>query len=560
MPYFIDIQSKLFNSSELIIEEKEKLDKFLLILEESGVGQIIEQATKIDRSKGGRTPYNPYRLFATIVYAFSKHSGSLRKIEESIKFDLRFIYLMDNYKPTYVTISKFLNNVVVKFQKELFYLLTKTIIDKFNISIDDVFLDGTKLEANANKFKFVWKPTTHKKKLCMKIKTLLSSYFTFSDSKTTFVSKEVGDYLQKLLDNISSFGINVDALKTGKGIRNPQIVKDYFLLNQYLVTLLRYEEQDYICGPNRNSFYKTDKDATAMCLKEDYYSGLGSNMRAGYNFQLLVSKGLILYYFVCQDRNDTSTLPTFLLSFNEIYGFFPKRLCADAGYGSLTNYQFTYDNNIESYIKPIDWSSLISGKTVPLYNFDADFNLICLNGNIASKVDSYYGRHPHGKLSFYLINSCSRCKFKPFCQRTLKQIKNERVFEADPHYFFLKKHNIDNLLSPKGIEMRVNRSSQVEGAFGVIKQDMDYERVRRRGIENVSAEVMLVSLGYNVKKLFLLIEGKAKLDYWSAPGNLQPEVLPQVKLDKLLNFKPNKKGENESLRKSYKHKKRAVRN
>ena len=145
-----------------------------------------------------------------------------------------------------------------------------------------------------------------------------------------------------------------------------------------------------------------------MCLKEDYYSGLGSNMRAGYNFQLLVSKGLILYYFVCQDRNDTSTLPTFLLSFNEIYGFFPKRLCADAGYGSLTNYQFTYDNNIESYIKPIDWSSLISGKTVPLYDFDADFNLICLNGNIASKVDSYYGRHPHGKLSFYLINSCSR--------------------------------------------------------------------------------------------------------------------------------------------------------
>ena len=108
MPYFIDIQSILFNSSELIIEEKEKLDKFLLILEESGVGQIIEQATKIDRTKGGRTPYTPYRLFATIVYAFSKHSGSVRKIEESIKFDLRFIYLMDNYKPTYVTISSFL--------------------------------------------------------------------------------------------------------------------------------------------------------------------------------------------------------------------------------------------------------------------------------------------------------------------------------------------------------------------------------------------------------------------------------------------------------------------
>ena len=555
MPYFIDLQTKLFNSSELVFEEKEKLDKFLSILEESGVGKIIEQATKTDRSKGGRIPYNPYRLFATIVYAFSKHSGSLRKIEESIYFDLRFIYLMDNYKPSYVTISKFLNNVVVKFQKELFYLLTKTIIDKFNISIDDVFLDGTKLEANANKFKFVWKPTTHKKNLCIKIKTLLSPYFSFPESKTSFVSKEVGDYIQKLLNIISSLGLDVDNLKTGKGIRNPQVVKDYFLLNQYLLTLLRYEEQDEICGPNRNSFYKTDKDATAMCLKEDYYSGLGSNMHAGYNFQLLVSKGLILHYFVCQDRNDTSTLPSFLTSFYEIYSFFPKRLCADAGYGSLTNYLFTYNNNIESYIKPLDWSSLVSGKTVPLYYFDNDFNLICLNKKIATKINYYYGRHPHGKASFYFIGSCARCKFKPFCQRTLKKFKNERVFEADPNYFFLKQQNINNLLSPKGIEMRVNRSSQVEGAFGVIKQDMDYERVRRRGLENVSAEVMLVSLGYNVKKLFLLIGGKAKLDYWSAPINLQPEVLPQVKLDKLLNLKPNKKGKNATLRNSYKHKK-----
>ena len=437
----------------------------------------------------------------------------------------------------------------------MFYLITKTIINKFNVSIDDVFLDGTKLEANANKFKFVWKPTTHKKNLCIKIKTLLSPYFSFPESKTTFVSKEVGDYIQKLLDIISSLGLDVNNIKTGKGIRNPQIVKDYFLLNEYLLTLLRYEEQDDICGPNRNSFYKTDTDATAMCLKEDYYSGLGSNMHAGYNFQLLVSKGIILHYFVCQERNDTSTLPPFLNSFYEMYGFFPKRLCADAGYGSLTNYQFTFDNNIESYIKPLDWSSLISGKTVPLYYFDSNNNLICLNGKVAAKINHYYGRHPHGKSSFYFITSCVRCKFKPFCQKTLKQLKNERVFEADPNYFFLKQQNINNLLSTKGIEMRVNRSSQVEGAFGVIKQDMDYDRVRRRGIENVSAEVMLVSLGYNVKKLFLLLQGKAKLDYWSAPINLQPEVLPQIKLDKLLNYKPNIKGKNATLRTSYKYKK-----
>ena len=104
-------------------------------------------------------------------------------IKKSINFDLRFIYLMDNFKPTHVTISKFLNNLVVKFQQEIFISITKTIIDKYNICIDDVFLDGTKLEANANKFKSVWKPTTFKKNLYLKIRNLLLSYFHLSDNK-----------------------------------------------------------------------------------------------------------------------------------------------------------------------------------------------------------------------------------------------------------------------------------------------------------------------------------------------------------------------------------------
>ena len=555
MPYFINLQNKLFHSSELSIEEMIKLDKFLLLLEESGVGKIIEEATKTDRSKGGRNPYNPYRLFATIIYGFSKHSGSLRKIEESINFDLRFIYLMDNFKPTHVTISKFLNNVVVKFQQEIFISITKTIIDKYNICIDDVFLDGTKLEANANKFKFVWKPTTFKKNLYLKIRNLLLSYFHLSDNKTSFVSKEVGDYLQELLNVISSKGIDTTDLKRGKGVRNPPIVKDYFLLSDYLIKLLTYEEQEEICGPNRNSYYKTDIDATAMCLKEDYYSGLGSNMHAGYNFQLLVSKGIILHYFVCQDRNDMTTLIPFLSSFNSLYGFFPKRLCADSGYGSFSNLQFVYDNNIHSFIKTLDWVSLLSGDSIQLFHFDENNNLFCLNNKMAQKLDYYYGRHPHGKYSFYLISSCHRCKFKSICQKSLKSIKNERVFETNSDFYSLRQLNINNLLSPKGIEMRVNRSSQVEGAFGVIKQDMDYERVRRKGIDNVSAEIMLVCLGYNIRKLFLLLSNKAKLDYWVAPIDLQSESLPIPNFKKLLKNESKKKGKNASLRTSYKHKK-----
>lgn len=144
---------------------------------------MIEKETKKDKSLGGRSSYNPYRLFAAIIYAFSKHSGSLRKIEESIKYDLRFIYIMNNYSPTYVTISKFLNNVVVKHSEESFSLITLTILNKYNLCFDDCFIDGTKIEANANKYKFVYKPTKFKFNLFEKIRLLLLKYFELSDKR-----------------------------------------------------------------------------------------------------------------------------------------------------------------------------------------------------------------------------------------------------------------------------------------------------------------------------------------------------------------------------------------
>ena len=191
MPYFIMKKVFLFPSFDISEKERLKLDTFLLILEESGVGSIIRNAISKD-TISGRKPYNPYRLFASIIYGFSKHSGSVRSLEESLKFDLRFIYLMEQERPSYVTISKFLNNVVVPHQQELFYHIILATIKHFNICIDDVFLDGTKFEANANKYKFVWKPTTFHHKLNDSIRILLSKYFDIPNSKKTFVSKEIG--------------------------------------------------------------------------------------------------------------------------------------------------------------------------------------------------------------------------------------------------------------------------------------------------------------------------------------------------------------------------------
>ena len=272
MPYFITEKVFLMPSFDISEKEKQKLDTFLEILERSNASKIIEKEVTRDINVG-RKSYNPYRLFASIIYGFSKHSGSVRNLEESLEFDLRFIYLMEQERPSYVTISKFLNNVVVPHQKELFSSIVSSIIKYFDICIDDVFLDGTKFEANANKYKFVWKPTTFHEKLNANIKNLLVKYFDIPTSKKTFVSKEIGEYITLLLGKAKEQGVDVDNLKTGKGHKKVEIVSDIRTLNNYLNRSLEYEEKEEICG-DRNSFYKTDKDATAMCLKEDYYSGL----------------------------------------------------------------------------------------------------------------------------------------------------------------------------------------------------------------------------------------------------------------------------------------------
>lgn len=136
------------------------------------------------------------------------------------------------------------------------------------------------------------------------------------------------------------------------------------------------------------------------------------------------------------------------------------------------------------------------------------------------------------------------------------QIKNAKIDEVCYELYEFRKQAVQNLLLPKGIEMRINRSSQAEGAFGVIKQDMDYERARRKGLDHVSAECMFVCLRYYIHKLFSFFEGKGKTDYWIAPAGLEPEVPKKANLTRLM--KKQLKSKNETLRESYKYGKRAV--
>ena len=515
------------------------MNRFLLFLEDSGVGELIHQECYKDHSKGGRPPYNYYNLFAASIYAFSKHPGTLRKIEESFKYDVRFMYLMDNENPSYAKIGEFLNNLFVKFHHIIYSLLVNQFIKETGINVDDCFLDGTKIEANANKYKFVWKPTIFHRKLNENIKKLLNKYFTINKTEL-LKSIEVAEYITKLG--------NIALDKAG--------IKYYKQLEKYLIKLLEYEEKEEICGPNRNSYFKTDKDATAMVLKEDYYSGVGSNMHAAYNIQIIVSKGIALTYYVGQERSDFYAFIPVIEQFHIDYGFYPKNLCADAGYGSWKNYVYMAKHDIGNYVKFQDWEQLRKGNAIDLYSFNDKEELVCLNGKTATRCSEYNGRHPkhHGYL--YVIENCKRCKYQKVCKEGVKDKK--AIFRCfDVSYEFWKGKTVarENLLTGKGIEMRVNRSSQVEGVFGIVKQDMQYDRFRRRGLDKVHVEMCLILVGHLLRKLFAFYDGRAKFDYWIAPPDLSDEMMPEVDA-KSFKKTVRKKDINESLRIEHKKKKR----
>lgn len=509
-------------------EEIRKIDLFLRILEKSGVAEVIRSSySKLN--KNGRKSYNPYNLFAMVLYSFALKRGSLRDMEEFCRYDLRARYLMEQETPSYKTICEFINEVIVDDAYKLFSLITKAIIEEFDIDISDQYLDGTKIEANANKYKFVWKPRKIRKALEEKISRLSEKIGLPYKKKETVSSIS---FYERLSAYGEKEGIDPEEIPKGKGHRlssSQRLLKEGM---NCLSKLLDYEEREKICGPDRNSYYKTDHDATAMALKTDYYSGHGSNMHAAYNVQFLVSAGLVTLYGVYQYRTDYHTLIPMLDKYHELYDSYPKNLCADSGYGIEENYIFLSDNKIGNYVKYLSWNGERNAKNPQMFSLnDQKDGFLCLNGAEGRKIVSL-SRHPHNKsASFYSFEGCRECGYAYLCKKKIKnKEENFRTAELSIDYEKHKEEARKNLLSVKGIEIRINRSVQAEGSFGQLKQNLSYVRTRRRGLSRVSAEIMMMALSVNIRKLFTFSsKDSIHSHYWEADENTEPETIKKPK-------------------------------
>ena len=496
------IQLRLPLEVDTIIPSDDVLHSFVKLKRKVNLEKYIKRS----RHRGNQG-YDPTMMLDVILFAYSIQIFSLRKIEQACKTDIRFIYLANGITPSHNAFADFINKTLVCNMEDIFFDFTKAIVELDNVDTSILYIDGTKFEANATKNSFVWKKAVLKfqDKLYDKISELLIDINL--NLKTNFTTKlsynceyldMIENYLLKLIED------NKIEFVYGKGVKKTIYQKYYELINTYLIKLNEYTNHIEICG-ERNSYSKTDNGATFMNMKYDYYNQTGV-FKAGYNIQIGVSDEYILVSDVFQNPTDIKTFIPMMNKYKDKYNSLPKYPVTDAGYGSYDNYSYCLDNNMElamkyNYFDKVHYDKKFTKRKYNLMNFEKLDNgiRVCPAGNKFDKLINEYDSSTtvyKKTIKIYECGKCNDCDNKKECTKAANNRQITVCAKQDEMY-----KKADELLTSEiGVKLRKQRAVQVEGAFGVIKENYKYDRLHRRSIEKVRTEILLVSLGYNIKK------------------------------------------------------------
>ena len=454
----------------------------------------------------GNQGYDPYMMLNIMLFAEmeGKHSD-LREIEKLCKTDIRYMWLSNEQTPSHMAFQRFEQRYLKKSIKGIFFEISAHIADLMGVDKSIQYIDGSKFEANAYKNSFVYKTrvVNARERLWEDITetiVLLNQEFGFCFSyQHKYCSQEIGYILQYLMELMVREEVEI---AYGKGKRKSTFQKYYDKILKYALKLKEYEENLYICG-ERNSYSKSDHDATMMNTKYDYYNQTGVS-KPCYNVQHAVSGGIVMNVGVFQTQGDTKTYIPFLEQNKEYHGYYPKWAITDAGYGSYDNYFFNLGNGIELgmkynyYAKKNDSEFKKRQYNAMNWEKNEDGYKICPAGNTFNILlnEKYDERGRYLKISqIYGCAGCDECNRRSDCTKSSRRTITENPINEE----FQKKVD-ENLGTEMGKEMKKQRSIQAEGVFGVIKQDRLYTRIKRRGLENVEMEIFKVYIGYNLMK------------------------------------------------------------
>ena len=477
-------------------------------------------------SRLGRIEYSPKILLKIMVYGYMRKQISSRALEACCRENLHFIYLLEGQRaPNHNTINRFRKNILTQEAgQDILCQLVVLLHERGLLSLEAAFIDGTKIEANANKYSFVWKKATAQKteKLLKKIHDELPAKLKEVGIRFHVPEKIAVRQLKKLWKRIHA-RIKADGIElvSGKGKRKTRLQRLSEWGDQCLAKLKQYTNDIHICG-NRNSFSKTDHDATFMHMKEDYMRN--GQLKPGYNVNVATCSDFIIGSYISSDRNDVHTLIPFMEQLRKNYaGRNIGSVVVDSGYESEENYcWFEAHPETELYVKPSNHEAVkhrkyrtdISRRENMAYDAQADA-YTCANGKLLQRTREKKTHTASGleiATSVYECNECDGCPLKEKCIRACgsKKPLEERykVIYVSKRFARQRQAMEAKISSPKGCLLRVNRSIQAEGNFAYVKQDLDFRRFLLRGNMKVAAEWLLFSLALNILHLHHKIQNR----------------------------------------------------
>ena len=504
-------QIKLPLDVEILIPADDPVRLLSAFVEGMELSDLYQTYGKIKKNQA-----TPRQLFKIMVYASMNRIYSSRDIETACRRDINFMYLLEGKPaPDHATFARFISLHFAQCSKKTLAEVSKLLYSLGEISGESIFIDGTKIESIANKYTFVWKKavTKNQAKLFDKILVLVEeceNLYGFRIAYNGKVSLHTLKRLRKKLCRIrQEEGI---AFVHGTGRRKTRLQRTLETLETYIAKLKEYNKKLYVCG-DRNSYSKTDPDATFMRMKED--AMLNGQLKPAYNLQHGVDSEYITWLDISSRPTDTRTLIPFLKDMELYLPFKYQEIVADAGYESEENYLFLEENGQLAYIKPQNYEISKTRKYRQdigrmenmTYDEKADC-YYCKNEQVLTvqyekreKTASGYRR----TVTVYGSNGCSGCPFKTDCIKgnncKTPMEDRQKVLYVSKKMKEKRQETLERITSDHGTQLRMNRSIQAEGSFANIKEDMEFRRYLYRGNANVTAQSILLAIGYNINKL-----------------------------------------------------------
>ncbi len=453
---------------------------------------------------GGTSSFHPRMLIKVLFYSYFCNLYSCRKMAQALHENIHFMWLSGNSTPDFRTINDFRGKRLKEKIQQLFAELVRLMADLGYVSLDIQYIDGTKLESAANRYTFVWKGSIQKNK--SKLEEKINSILVDIDSsikqdKSEFASVEQ----QSVPVNSGELKARIDELNARLATLNkPQQKAVKTLQKEALPRLQKYEGQLETLG-TRNSYSKTDQDATFMRMKEDHMKN--GQLKPAYNTQISTENQFITNFSIHQRAGDTATLSLHLAQFRAHYHKQSKKVVADSGYGSQQNYQWMEDNDIEAFVKynyfHKEQKRNFKKNIYHTANLSYD-NLSDCFSCPAGKAMSNIGKSRRiselgyeSQVDYYKAENCKECPLKEMCHKG----DEDRIIEVNHVLRAFKHKTKERLLTEEGLKLRKNRAIEPEAVFGQLKSNNRFNRFKLRTLPKVNVEFGLAAIAHNLRKM-----------------------------------------------------------